>query len=172
MDMEQQGQQQRRRRWRQQQQQQQAPRAGRGHGHGAWDWHANRLAPEIFPGKEPAPGLGFRILLFCRTVSGARTHRAAGATVPARVAPGDVTGALRGAVLRAHRPTLGPARSKRPVDSALRPRSVRSRAPAAHARRRLARAERQDIRDLLEEYRIGNLSEADRKRAEERSAAR
>ena len=76
------------------------------------------------------------------------------------------------AVLRAHRPTRGPARSKRPVDLALRPRSVRSRAPAAHARRRLARAERQDIRDLLEEYRIGNLSEADRKRAEERSAAR
>ena len=136
-------------------------------------WHANRLAPEIFPGKEPAPGLGFRILLFCRTVSGARTHRAAGATVPARVAPGDVTGALRGAVLRAHRPTLGPARSKRPVDLALRPRSGRSRAPAAHARRRLTRAQlhlqRQDIRDLLEEYRIGNLSEADRKRAEERS---
>ena len=59
-----------------QQQQQQAPRAGRGHGHVARDWHVNRLAPEIFSGKEPALQFRFSDPTFCRGNASERRPRA------------------------------------------------------------------------------------------------
>ena len=120
------------------------------------------LLQRIFSPKEPAPGLGFRILLFCRTASGSADTQSGG-----RHSTGSC-GARRCHRRAARRRTADPQ-----ADARARSEQTACRLGAAPEIGALTRAQlhlqRQDIRDLLEEYRIGNLSEADRKRAEERS---